>query len=431
MRVFVLLLLASLAGPAFAAPREMLIAGWDQERGWFSGRLSIGDADVSGRVTVERLRRFTATGNEELLQGEGRLRGNWVRAILQRSGGALAALEGRATSPIVLQLKLDLATGAGETVSWADGRKVSRARGRTVSSRPTRLSVDPSIGDVVNGRLHLLTHDDPLDPFFVDPVGNGEPSLEGTDAEGYKVYPGVPFVKATIDDRPVHPNDVAQGSLGDCYVLAALIAVARTDPEVIERMITSNDDGTYTVFLWDVGPFSRDARVTIDATFPYQTRGGQKAPVFASLGDRETVNGKYRFELWPMIIEKAWAKYRGSYLATEDWHSSGPLSFVSGAPVSNLDPADMTPAAVIAVLQEANRQGYPTVLSTDTFEDHPERAQLADDLGMIDFHAYTLMGTTQDGRIRLWNPWGVGHPVRALTGEELHSLAMCIHIGRF
>ena len=43
-------------------------------------------------------------------------------------------------------------------------------------------------------------------------------------------------------------KDVRQGGLGDCYLLAALAAVARTNPSRIKRMVTDNPDGeTVTV----------------------------------------------------------------------------------------------------------------------------------------------------------------------------------------
>jgi hypothetical protein len=47
------------------------------------------------------------------------------------------------------------------------------------------------------------------------------------------------------------PSDVKQGALGDCYLLAALAAVAKTNPALIERMISDNGDGTYNVTIYE------------------------------------------------------------------------------------------------------------------------------------------------------------------------------------
>jgi hypothetical protein len=376
------------------------------------------------------------------MRGKGRQRSNWYRATLQEPQGALSRLEGReAAEPVVVQIKLDLKEGSGETVSWRRGLRISRARARTVvgpAARPETPLVRAleGEGDPEELHRHLMSEGDPLDPHFADrPHGaEGEPSLEGTGAEGYHTWKSALYVKGRGDAAAIDRNDVKQGGLGDCYLLAALVSVATTDPSLIERMIEDNGDGSYTVHLWDIGPFSRNARLRVEPSFPYVRRGTREVPAFAALGDSERVEGERRYEIWPAVLEKAWAKFKGSYEATEDWHSSGPLSFVSGAPVTNLDPADMDADEISKTLVEAFEEGHPTVLSTATFEDYPagsEEVRLMNELNLVGFHAYSVVGTTRDGRVRLWNPWGTNHPRRALTGEELKKLCMCAHIGRF
>lgn len=65
-----------------------------------------------------------------------------------------------------------------------------------------------------------------------NPANNSEPKPIGDSVE-YNEIKGVPFVTAQEDLRPVHYNDIFQGNLGDCYLLAALSAVAKTDPSAI------------------------------------------------------------------------------------------------------------------------------------------------------------------------------------------------------
>lgn len=57
-------------------------------------------------------------------------------------------------------------------------------------------------------------------------------------------------------EEPLFPhepsvNDIAQGGLGDCYLLAALSAVVDTNPQLIKECMKDNGDGTVTVRLYD------------------------------------------------------------------------------------------------------------------------------------------------------------------------------------
>jgi hypothetical protein len=42
-------------------------------------------------------------------------------------------------------------------------------------------------------------------------------------------------------------QDVNQGNLGDCYLLASLAGTAYRTPSTIQNMFTDNGDGTFTV----------------------------------------------------------------------------------------------------------------------------------------------------------------------------------------
>ena len=48
-------------------------------------------------------------------------------------------------------------------------------------------------------------------------------------------------------------TDVAQGAVGDCYLVAALAGIARFSPQTIQQMFTDNGDGTFTVRFYRNG----------------------------------------------------------------------------------------------------------------------------------------------------------------------------------
>ncbi len=58
------------------------------------------------------------------------------------------------------------------------------------------------------------------------------------------------FVQGSGDEHVVDPMDVDQGSLGDCYFVASMAAVARANPDAIKELLVDNGDGTFDVTLY-------------------------------------------------------------------------------------------------------------------------------------------------------------------------------------
>lgn len=109
----------------------------------------------------------------------------------------------------------------------------------------------------------------------------------------YSLYAG------SKPQESIKPEAVKQGYIGDCYLLAAVSSVAKSDPGSIARMIKDNHDGTYTVRF----PGAADKSFKV------------KAPTEA-----ETLrfNGAGRYGVWVNVLEKAYGKYRQE---NKDWLS--------------------------------------------------------------------------------------------------------------
>eukprot|EP00571_Detonula_confervacea_P007096 CAMPEP_0172325610 /NCGR_PEP_ID=MMETSP1058-20130122/54457_1 /TAXON_ID=83371 /ORGANISM="Detonula confervacea, Strain CCMP 353" /LENGTH=397 /DNA_ID=CAMNT_0013042201 /DNA_START=44 /DNA_END=1238 /DNA_ORIENTATION=- len=115
----------------------------------------------------------------------------------------------------------------------------------------------------------------------------------------------------------IEPNDLCQGAIGDCWLVAAF-ACASEFPDAIRRMFVTgeyNPRGLYKVRIFD--PIKKKFVVVIvDDRIP--CKKGTKKPRFMS------PNGN---ELWAIILEKAYAKFCGSYAALDGgfvlwgWHS--------------------------------------------------------------------------------------------------------------
>jgi calpain-15 len=115
--------------------------------------------------------------------------------------------------------------------------------------------------------------------------------------------------EATSTDAEQSADDVSQGSLGDCYFLSALALSTRDALECAELIDDSMEEaGIYGV------TFNVDGRWTVvwvDCYFPCFTsnnvHGSRPKPIYAV--------SKAHKEIWPMVVEKAFAKLHGSYQA--------------------------------------------------------------------------------------------------------------------
>lgn len=101
-----------------------------------------------------------------------------------------------------------------------------------------------------------------------------------------------------FSDSGPRADDVTQGALGDCWLLAGLAAIGIDNPQALRHNVVDFDDGTYGVKLG--GRYYR-----VDNELPvYNTSGSANANNlrFASLGAENST--------WVAVVEKAFAHYR-------------------------------------------------------------------------------------------------------------------------
>lgn len=160
---------------------------------------------------------------------------------------------------------------------------------------------------------------------------------------GVRLYNTQLFIKGAGDADAIAPNDVAQGQLGDCYLLASLVAMART-PEGRERLkgmveerrdarglvasyvvtLKEHDDGASRKLGKDV---YRDVRVEVPPDFQMTrlSAGGSakhtdlvssddpKGAVMAGAARTADRGPDGSVEVWVAVIEKAYAKSKGGF----------------------------------------------------------------------------------------------------------------------
>jgi hypothetical protein len=200
----------------------------------------------------------------------------------------------------------------------------------------------------------------------------------------------------------VNPNDLKQGSLGDCYFIAAISAVAE-NPFRVAKLILSKDYnpfGVHAVTLFITGVWEE---VIMDDLFPYDASAQQ--PAFSTSRTKD---------IWVMLLEKAFAKVNGGYKDIEAGFISEALLALTGAPVYTYFVQSGNPEENWRIMLEGERNNYIMCCASGDFNKTGNDA--ADNRsGLSGNHAYSLLSAHEinhQGRmlrlVKLRNPWGKG-----------------------
>jgi hypothetical protein len=242
---------------------------------------------------------------------------------------------------------------------------------------------------------------------------NGEdPNYDFDQCGTVRIHSPVLFSRQDGEVQEIEPSDVHQYRVGDCCFMAALLAASRS-PEgrgLIHNAIRENrnDQGevvSYTVTLhrpqthfFGLGrtTFS-DVQVTVDWLYPK----GHAIP-------RESGNA---FEVWPLVMEKAYAQFCGGYdVATRGGYPSDAMELLTGRPATCTEFGRFTGYRQDE-LERDLAAGKMVVLSS--------RGDVAG-YGLIGHHSYVVTGTVvRDGKlyVELGNPWGEEQPDPVPVGE--------------
>lgn len=261
----------------------------------------------------------------------------------------------------------------------------------------------------------------PSDPSFSDVK---EPYVK--DAKYKKVKNADLFKPGGLNSsdhhQEIHPNDVEQRYIGDCYFMASMAAIAHNNPEAIKDMIKDNGDGTYNVTfyekksLFDIsGPDFKPVEVTVDDDFPMK----KGATVFAGEGDGGN-------EIWPMIMEKAYAKYHGSYSKIHGGFADTALSELTGLKSETFSAGGMD----IETLADLAGQGKALTATTKHdlhigpvgIPDSTDFNPLFQNDTLHEGHVYCISNVDKDaGTVTLQNPWGWTNSGITLTFDDFQK----------
>jgi hypothetical protein len=125
----------------------------------------------------------------------------------------------------------------------------------------------------------------------------------------------------------------------------------------------------------------------------------------------EYASGRDEKELWPALLEKAFAARAGGYANIEGGVPAEALSAITGKPSKDLDlrAAGTRPDEVFAAMKEALAAGKPTTAVTLGDSSSAKYTNT----GVYADHTYSVWGVSEAGGkkyVELRNPWGSGEP---------------------
>ena len=228
-------------------------------------------------------------------------------------------------------------------------------------------------------------------------LGLDRPVASGT----YKQIAGTLFVGGA------QYSDVNQGSVGDCYYLAALAEVALRSNSTITSMFTVNGDGTYGVKFKN--PTGQNVYVTVDSYLP--TNGSYM--VYAHVATSGAWTYSSTNELWVALAEKAYAQLNEFGWSRAGFADSGKNSYVAidGGFISSA--VRTSPGSPPTYRWTSSSTSFATFVSAYNagkligFASHSTPASGS---GVVGGHAYAVMGYNASNQtLTLYNPWGLNN----------------------
>jgi len=196
------------------------------------------------------------------------------------------------------------------------------------------------------------------------------------------------------------PDDVYQGSVGDCWLVCSAAAMAKWAPDALKKMIVDNKDGTYTVTLNEYDQ-SQGKYVPLEFTVDADLLYKGASPVYG----KGMIDADGQTILWWPILEKAFAEYFDGYGAINgNWMSFALETLTGKKPHRQFFTGNQEDAAWQKINELVHNPNAITTTATVAGVD-AEGAKR----GYVGGHAYTVTGCEDDGKqrwVKVRNPWG-------------------------
>lgn len=160
-----------------------------------------------------------------------------------------------------------------------------------------------------------------------------------------------------VMDEGIHPTDISQRSLGDCYFIAAICAISENEDRIKKLFISQkrNEQGVYCVTFCVTGTWEH---ILLDDYFVIDPQCGYRSAFSCSRDN----------QIWMMLLLKAWAKIYGGYLNVCGGTTLEVLPDLTGAPSAHFDPKIGSEEYHWEVLMDASDNEFIMCASTPVIE---------------------------------------------------------------
>ena len=196
-------------------------------------------------------------------------------------------------------------------------------------------------------------------------------------------------------------NDVQQGELGDCYFLSVLSALSE-NPERIKKLIPKSKISDKGIYECNIYLHGNEISIVIDDYFPV-IESEDNNIAFARINNHSK-------SIWPMLLEKVWAKCNLSYEDIINGNSSDAFQFLTPAPFDTYYHNNEN-KTLFNIIDDSIKKNY-IVVSDITYTENTNLDYLSK-MGLLTNHAYNIIETVtlkQNGAevklLKIRNLWG-------------------------
>ena len=176
-------------------------------------------------------------------------------------------------------------------------------------------------------------------------------------------------------------DDIVQGELGNNNFLSVLISLLENDKSNIKRIINPGARGSDGAFESKVFINGEPVPVVLDDQFPVSSTNKL---AFCGINDSSG-------NIWPIIIEKAWAKCNKTYENIISGNATESLEFLTPAPIDTFPHEEEDNNYLLENIKMALNNKY-IVLADTNINENANVEKLAK-LGLITNHAYQVIDT--------------------------------------
>ena len=185
-----------------------------------------------------------------------------------------------------------------------------------------------------------------------------------------------------LKDKPNLKDDIVQGQLGNNSFLSVLVSLLQNDKSNIQRLVNPDAKSFDSAYVSNVFINGEPVQVVMDNQFPIISTNKKLA--FCGINNNSG-------NIWPIIVEKAWAKCNKTYENIISGYATESLEFLTPAPVDTFTNKMEDSNELLDNIKMGINNKYIVLADTDINENI--NVEKLSNLGLITNHAYQVIDT--------------------------------------